>query len=113
MYNPLIEDYLQTNNAKVKFSNGQSHQIILVAPADQSISTNQTIITVSGHTSPGSVLVVLYETGEKSLVADDQGAFETTINLIASENEIQLKAFSPSGLVAEKTITVVVTSFEF
>lgn len=112
MYNPLVEDYLLVNNSKIKFSNGQDHKITLIAPADQSV-TNTNQISVAGRSTPESIVIIMFETGEKSLFADIQGDFETSINLISGENEIKIIAYSPSGLITNKTLTVVVSSFEF
>lgn len=112
LYNPLIEDYPLQNGIKIKFSDGKSHQIDLTSPIDQSVTNNQQT-DIIGQTTPESTVVVLNEYGEKIILADSQGNFESGINLTSGENEIDIKSFSPAGTVAEKTITVVVSNFEF
>jgi len=83
----------------------------LASPLDQSM-TNESKTSVSGTTSPSSWVIILAEKGEKIIQADKKGNFETEVNLIAGENEIEIQAVSEDGEKTSKTITVVYSTVE-
>ena len=83
----------------------------LVSPLDQTI-IKEAKTPVSGVTSPLSWVVILGEKGEKVLQADSKGNFETQINLISGENEIQVISVAEDGQQESKTITVVYSTAE-
>ncbi len=83
----------------------------LASPLDQSL-TNESKIAVSGTTSPSSWVVILAEKGEKIIQADKKGNFETEVNLISGENEIEIQAISETGEKISKTVTVVYSTVE-
>lgn len=88
-----------------------SQTLSLVSPLDQSISKEAKIL-ISGVTSPLSSIIILSEKGEKAIQADAKGNFETEINLISGENEIEIHSFSDKGEEISKTITVVYSTAE-
>jgi hypothetical protein len=83
----------------------------LASPLDQSI-TKESKVPVSGTTSPSSWVIILTEKGEKIIQADKKGNFETEVNLISGENEIEIQAVNDSGEKTSKTITVVYSTVE-
>jgi len=85
--------------------------LTLVSPEDNSISEEETI-KVSGSTTPGAVVVILYQEGEKILEADSEGQFSTEITLAGGANEIKVSAYDEEGNEAEKTLTVVYSTAE-
>lgn len=110
-FNPLIEDYPAQNGSRIKFADNSAHSINLISPLDN-LLTNQSKANISGITSPESWLVILFEKNETVIKADIEGSFDTTITLIGGENEITIRSFSPSGLISEKTVTVVYSTVE-
>jgi len=85
--------------------------LILTSPEDNSISSEEKI-EVSGLTTPGATVVILYQEGEKILEADQEGSFSTEITLVGGANEIKISAFDQEGNQAEKTLTVVYSTAE-
>lgn len=87
------------------------HSVSLIGPLDQSIiKENKT--TVSGVTSPLSIVLIIGEKGEKLIKSDNKGGFETEILLDTGENQIEIQSFSETGEKATKIITVVYTTSE-
>ncbi len=56
-------------------------------------TTSNTKILVSGKTTPGATIRV----NDQPAIVDDEGIFQTEINLNKGENEIEIKAISRSG----------------
>ncbi|MGB9637490.1 MAG: hypothetical protein ACPLY7_01690 [Microgenomates group bacterium] len=83
----------------------------LTSPLDESIS-NQPTVPVIGNTSPSAWVVILTEKGELVVQADAKGNFETSINLISGENEIEVQSINDKGEAVSKTITVVYSTAE-
>jgi len=83
----------------------------LISPLDQSISSEPKT-TLSGTSSPLSWVIILTEKGEAVIRADEKGGFETEVQLISGENEIQIKAITDRGEESEKIITVVYSTAE-
>lgn len=83
----------------------------LVSPIDESI-TNEGKILVSGSTSPDSWVILLTEKGERVIMSDKKGGFETEIFLISGENEIEIQSISETGEKANKTVTIVYSTAE-
>ncbi len=91
---------------------GNIHQSLsLASPLDESLSKESKVI-VSGTTTPSSWVIILAEKGEKMLQADSRGNFETEINLISGENEIEVQSISETGEKVNKVITVVYSTAE-
>lgn len=88
-----------------------SPSLSLAAPLDQSV-TNEKKTLLSGLASSEIPLIILYETGEKIIMSDKKGNFETEIPLDSGENEIEVKAFFENGEIQTKKITVVYTTAE-
>lgn len=85
--------------------------LVITSPEDNSIS-NKGKIEVSGKTFPKTVVVVLYEDGEKILDADEEGNFSTEITLIGGSNEIEVSAYDKEENEVSKTLTVVYSTAE-
>ena len=100
-----IEQTTPTPSAEI------SSTLTLVSPLDESIS-KENKVSVSGATSPGAWVLLLTETGEKVLQANDKGEFETEVFLISGENEIQVQSLNDKGESVSKTVTVVYSTAE-
>jgi len=85
--------------------------ISLITPIDQSI-VKEPKTTVSGTTTPGSTIIILWDKGEKVLTANNKGNFETEISLDSGENEIEIQSYSDTGEKVSKTVTIVYTTAE-
>lgn len=83
----------------------------IVSPIDESI-TNEGKIFVSGSTSPDSWVILLSEKGERVIMADKKGSFETEVLLISGENEIEVQSISETGEKTSKIVTVVYSTAE-
>ncbi|HUW24089.1 MAG TPA: hypothetical protein VMW04_00510 [Patescibacteria group bacterium] len=96
---------------KANNSASGSQILSLASPLDQSI-IKEGKTAINGTTSPSSWVIILTEKGEKMIQADKKGNFETEINLISGENEIEVQAINGLGEKASKTITVVYSTVE-
>jgi len=85
--------------------------LTVISPEDNSISVEETI-EVSGSTTSGAIVVILYQEGEKILEADSEGKFSSEITLAGGPNEIKVTAYDQEGNEAEKTLTVVYSTAE-
>jgi len=85
--------------------------LVITSPEDNSIS-NKEKIEVSGKTSAGTTVVVLYEEGEKIIEANSEGNFTTEITLIEGSNEITVSAYNKEGNEVSKTLSVVYSTAE-
>lgn len=99
------------SNSEQTNLNSNAQSLSLVSPIDQSIIKEAKTV-VSGTTTPLSWVVILTEKKEKVIQADEKGNFETEINLVAGENEIEINSFTNNGQRATKTITVVYSTAE-
>ena len=81
------------------------------SPQDNSIVDKDTL-TIKGATLPRSVVVILFDKGEKILETDSDGQFSTDISLTGGENEITIKAYDKNGNDTEKKLTVVYSTAE-
>lgn len=86
-------------------------ELSLSSPLDQSI-VDKTKVLVSGHCAPQIPVVILYEKGEKLVIADDKGNFETEIELEGGENQIEVQAIYEDGQRVNKKLTVVYSTAE-
>jgi len=81
-------------------------ELIITSPEDNTISETETI-EVSGQTSAGAIIAIVYPEGEKILEADEKGNFTSEISLVGGDNLIEISAFNRQGDQTKKTITVV------
>jgi len=81
-------------------------------PADESVHDKK-VITVSGKTSPDSLIVILTENDEQVLNPTELGNFTTTITLTDGENFIQITAIAPNGesVTVDRVVTYSTESF--
>jgi len=90
---------------------GTSNILNIVSPIDQSYF-KEPKIKIIGTTSPGSVVAIVYEKGEKVINSERTGNFETEIPLDSGENEIEITSISENGERVSKIITIVYTTAE-
>lgn len=104
---PLVEN--KNNNAN------SSQEIVpsfsLLSPIDQSIS-KEGKTSIVGSAAPSSWIIILTETGEKMVQADQKGSFSTEVFLVSGENEIEVKTISDKGDIVGKIVTVVYSTAE-
>ena len=81
-------------------------------PGDEKVFDKK-IISVSGKTVSGAIIVILSENSEEVLNPTANGDFTTTITLENGENLIQITAIGPDGQdsTVERTVTYSTESF--
>jgi len=85
--------------------------LVITSPEDNSVS-NKEKIEVSGKTTPGATVVILYEEGEKIIEANEGGIFSSEITLVGGSNEITVSTYDDQGNEISKTLTVVYSTAE-
>lgn len=83
-----------------------SHSLTITTPEDESLIGENTI-TVTGNTSPNSLVTLVTETEAIVIYANDQGSFQAEIKLVGGANDITLTSITPTGLKAEQQLTLV------
>lgn len=81
----------------------------LISPEDEFLTTS-TSTTVSGKTTARATIVILYETGEQIIEADENGSFKTDVILESGYNTITVIAIDREGNTQTQTITVTHTT---
>jgi len=82
------------------------------SPADQSVSDKKTI-TISGHSTPDSVIVVNKDDSDTVITPARNGDFNTTTTLDDGQNRIEITAIAPNGdeTVVTRTVTFSTETF--
>lgn len=88
-----------------------NQSVSIISPIDQSIIKEGKTI-VSGVTAPNATVVIVGEKGERIVITDKKGVFESEIFLESGENQIEIYSFPEDGNESSKTITVVYTTAE-
>ena len=81
----------------------QELTLTLESPADGTLAVANEML-VRGTTTPGATVAVFTETDEIIVETDAYGQFETTVQLAAGINSLNITAYSEDG--QEKTITL-------
>jgi len=102
---------LSSGEASTKTDSLSEKSLTIIAPIDQSISTEGKT-TITGSNSPLSWVLIMGEKGEKVVQADEKGNFETDLLLVSGENEITATAIEPDGTEISKTLTIVYSTAE-
>jgi len=83
----------------------------ILSPPNE-LLTKEGKITLKGSYAPDSLIAIIYEKGEKIINTDEKGAFETELNLILGENQIEIYAFTKEGEEAQQILTIVYSTVE-
>jgi len=86
--------------------------LTIFEPEDESVSTQEKI-TIKGQAGALTTIVVIWEQGEDILVADQEGFFETEIELSAGPNEIEISAYNENDEIAKKILTITYSTAKF
>ena len=108
---PQEENSTEEKETPTPFPQKQELSLTVLSPEDNSIS-DQEEIEVSGKAISSTIVVILYQDGEKILEADKEGNFKTTITLLGGSNEIKISAYDSEGNEVSKTLTVVYSTAE-
>lgn len=84
----------------------KEHFLTISAPLNESVFDEDNI-TVSGKTTPNSVIAILAQENEYLFTADADGNFNIEVNLTGGANQITISAFDENGNQAQETLTVV------
>ncbi|MBI4035016.1 MAG: hypothetical protein HY381_01305 [Candidatus Chisholmbacteria bacterium] len=83
-----------------------AHTLTITSPENETLH-NQETITLSGTTTPGSLVTILTPEAEILVYASEFGQFQSDISLTGGINEITIIALTPDGLKAEQALTLV------
>lgn len=83
----------------------------ILSPAPEFLS-KESKINLKGSYAPEAQIAVLMEKGEKIIQADSGGVFETEIELILGENQIEVSGFTKGGEEAKQVIMIVYSTAE-
>ena len=96
-----------SDNETVGESTAQSsHFINLTSPENYSVH-DQEELTLTGITSPNSMIAILNNEYESLSSTDHQGNFSVDVELDAGENVITIAAYNPAGEKAKAQINVI------
>lgn len=82
-----------------------SSTLTITSPDDEAFSSKNTI-TISGKTTAGATVVIIYEGNDDVVLADANGNFSDDIDLITGFNTINVSAFDNTGNKATANLTV-------
>lgn len=82
------------------------------SPQDESV-VNKKIITISGATTNGAVVLVITPVDQQIAVPASNGNFSTTVNIDSGENIVEITAIGQNGEDAKVIRTVTFSSEEF
>lgn len=80
-------------------------------PKTESIVSEELLI-LAGRSDPNAILAIFTEESELIIEADEEGKFETEIELIEGANEITVIAFDEEGNEASQSMTIVYSTVE-
>ena len=89
----------------------EGFSLTIDSPPDNFLSDEEEI-SITGQTEPEAIIVLVSSGGEIILKADEEGRFETEVELEGGINEIVISAFSLEGEEAEKTLSLVYSTAE-
>lgn len=88
-----------------------SNDLTIDSPLAENIQPKNEIL-VSGHTAFGATVVIVGETGENVVVANDQGAYAGTIALGEGKNDIEVTSYAKTQ-TQKQSVTVYYTPENF
>lgn len=103
---PEVKEEITTSPAPLPVS------LTVDSPKDASIVDEDKTV-VSGKTDPKAILAIFTEEEEVIIEADENGKFETEIDLIEGANEITVVTFDEEGNEASQSMTIVYSTAEF
>ena len=100
-----------TEQSEEPASETKKPMLSIISPTDSYLS-KEAKVSLKGSYAPNSQIAILTEKGQKVISTDNNGLFETEINLVTGENQIEIYGFSKEGDEAKQVITVVYTTAE-
>ena len=95
-----------TPTPKVQASPLPSHSLTILSPETDSL-LDQDQVTLTGTTTPNSLVTVLTEETEILVYADASGRFEADLDLISGSNDITVISLTPEGQTAQANLNLV------
>lgn len=90
----------------------ETPKLSITEPEDETVSTKEKI-TIKGKASPLATVVIIWDEGEDILVADQEGFFQTEIDLAAGPNEIEVSAYDENDRVNKQILTITYSTAKF
>jgi len=110
---PQKEVVNQTDNSPTPTTTTKNEpSLIILEPEDETISTQEKV-TIKGKTESLVTVIIIWEEGEDILVADEEGLFETEIELSAGPNEVEISAYNDNNQVIKKILTITYSTAKF
>lgn len=100
----------QTNNLEV--AETPDHTLYVASPQPNSIVESDKI-TISGSTTPYSLLAVISDHDQNTTMADTQGNFSVSLSVLKGANLISVKSYDNLGKLANLTFPIVYTDIDF
>ncbi len=110
-----IESIKVPNNegttTKTNSETTESHDgLFLELTTPDNTVTQESTLTLTGKTLPGTYIAILGEKGEYLIVPNELGSFSQEISLVKGANTIRINIYLEDGTKIEKTINAVYTT---
>lgn len=101
-----------TPSSQVTASKDENSGLFLTLSTPDNQVLQQSSLTVSGKTLPGTYIVINGEAGDSIIVPNDLGDFSQSVTLVRGANTINVTVYQEDGTKKEVTITAVYTTAE-
>ncbi len=99
------EDNRVVTNPTPKIQDG----ISIITPEDHAV-VFESLLPVKGTSKPGSTIVIVSDDDEKIIESDENGNFETEIDLVGGENNILFGSYSSDTFIASASVQIIYTT---
>jgi len=83
--------------------------LIIATPQNHAV-VFESELTIKGSSKPGSTIVIVSDEDEKIIDTDDNGSFDTTVELLGGENNILVSSYLSSTPIASASLQIIYTS---
>jgi hypothetical protein len=80
--------------------------LVITSPEQDELLVNSSSLTISGKTTPGNSVAIIYESNQELQTADAAGLFSLEINLEGGYNRLTITSFNTKGESVSKDILV-------
>jgi hypothetical protein len=98
--------------SKPETKEAKNQELFLELTTPDNSVTDQSKLTLTGKTLPGTYIAILGESGEYLIVPNDLGSFSQEVVLIKGANTIKINVYDANGKKIEKTLNAVYTTAE-
>ncbi len=87
-------------------------KLIILEPENESL-VNKSPVTIKGATAPKATVILIGEEDELILQADENGNFETGLELTGGVNEIEIAAYDEQNNETKQLLTITYSTAKF